>query len=49
MLSYLVGNRLSDRHRGPTEEAKTTRARPPISAERTTFASATTALGSEIG
>src|SRR5581483_6119580 len=36
------------RHLGPAAEAKTRRARPPISAERTTFASATTAGGSEI-
>ena len=36
------------KHRGPREEAITRRARPPISAERTTFASATTASGSEI-
>src|SRR5215211_2416248 len=36
------------RHVGPAGEAKTRRARPPISAERTTFASATTAGGSEI-
>lgn len=33
---------------GPIDEAKTRRARPPIRTERTTFASATTALGSEI-
>jgi hypothetical protein len=36
------------RNRGPCGEAITRRARPPISAERTTFASATTAGGSEI-
>jgi hypothetical protein len=35
-------------HLGPSGEAKTRRARPPISAERTTFASATTAAGSEV-
>jgi hypothetical protein len=34
--------------RGPWAEAMTRRARPPMSAERTTFASATTAAGSEI-
>jgi len=34
--------------RGPRDEPITSRARPPISAERTTFASATTAPGSEI-
>jgi len=34
--------------RGPCGEAITSRARPPISAERTTLASATTAAGSEI-
>src|SRR5712691_4163827 len=33
---------------GPTDEANTSRARPPISAERMMFASATTAGGSEI-
>ncbi len=33
---------------GPALDAKMMRARPPISAERTTFASATTTLGSEI-
>jgi len=36
------------RHEGPALDAKMMRARPPISAERTTFASATTTLGSEI-
>ena len=35
-------------HRGPWGEAMTRRARPPISAARTTLASATTAAGSEI-
>jgi hypothetical protein len=35
-------------HAGPPGEANTRRARPPINAERTTFASATTTLGSEI-
>jgi hypothetical protein len=35
-------------HRGPCSEAITRRARPPMRAERTTFASATTAGGSEI-
>ena len=35
-------------HRGPCGEAITRRARPPISAERTTLASVTTAAGSEI-
>src|SRR5687768_7760876 len=34
--------------RGPCGEAITSRARPPMSAERTTLASATTAAGSEI-
>lgn len=34
--------------RGPCGEAITRRARPPISADRTTLASATTAAGSEI-
>jgi hypothetical protein len=33
---------------GPSADAKTRRARSPISAERTTFASATTASGSEV-
>src|SRR5438552_12738225 len=33
---------------GPTAETNTSRARPPIRAERMTFASATTAGGSEI-
>jgi hypothetical protein len=34
--------------RGPAADAITRRARPPISADRTTFASATTTVGSEI-
>jgi hypothetical protein len=48
MAGDLLGHSLRSTHVGPSGDAITRRARLPISAERRTLASATTAFGSEI-
>ena len=48
MFRDLLGYGLRRMHAGPARDAKTSRAQPPTSANKMTFASATTAGGSEI-